>query len=159
MNQKILFNLLTIPTAIGAVIVPFFAVAIAAQAKELAQLDIPSVAAPSCDVAPPSSLHTSAFKVRRSILVASSSSLSGDNFSVDFSEAESDAAVQLFGCDCPACIRSLHQLQQNQSLSQKVLSGSGSSGSQGHCLASLQRRMSPQAIKNVLKTLETQKPQ
>ncbi len=30
---------------------------------------------------------------------------------VNFSEEESDGAVALFGCDCPACIRSLRQLR------------------------------------------------
>jgi hypothetical protein len=28
-----------------------------------------------------------------------------------FTEEESDRAIQLFGCDCPACINSLRQLQ------------------------------------------------
>ncbi|MBP5972357.1 hypothetical protein HW132_06330 [Brasilonema sp. CT11] len=31
--------------------------------------------------------------------------------SVAFTEEESDRAIQLFGCDCPACINSLRQLQ------------------------------------------------
>ena len=30
---------------------------------------------------------------------------------LDFSEEESDAAVALFGCDCPLCINSLRQLR------------------------------------------------
>jgi hypothetical protein len=30
---------------------------------------------------------------------------------IDFSEEESDGAVAIFGCDCPACIRSLRQLR------------------------------------------------
>ncbi len=30
---------------------------------------------------------------------------------VNFNEEESDAAAVLFGCDCPACIRSLRQLR------------------------------------------------
>jgi hypothetical protein len=30
---------------------------------------------------------------------------------VNFKEEESDAAAALFGCDCPACIRSLRQLR------------------------------------------------
>jgi hypothetical protein len=30
---------------------------------------------------------------------------------INFSDEESDAAAQLFGCDCPACIRSLRQLR------------------------------------------------
>ena len=30
---------------------------------------------------------------------------------VNFSDEESDAAIATFGCDCPACIRSLRQLR------------------------------------------------
>jgi hypothetical protein len=30
---------------------------------------------------------------------------------VNFNDEESDGAVALFGCDCPACIRSLRQLR------------------------------------------------
>jgi hypothetical protein len=30
---------------------------------------------------------------------------------VNFSDKESDDAVAMFGCDCPACIRSLRQLR------------------------------------------------
>jgi hypothetical protein len=30
---------------------------------------------------------------------------------VNFKEEESDAAAAMFGCDCPACIRSLRQLR------------------------------------------------
>ncbi|MEG4168946.1 MULTISPECIES: hypothetical protein [unclassified Microcoleus] len=30
---------------------------------------------------------------------------------LDFSEEESDAAVAMFGCDCPLCINSLRQLR------------------------------------------------
>jgi hypothetical protein len=30
---------------------------------------------------------------------------------INFSDEESDGAVAIFGCDCPACIRSLRQLR------------------------------------------------
>ena len=30
---------------------------------------------------------------------------------LDFTDEESDAAIAQFGCDCPACIRSLRQLR------------------------------------------------
>lgn len=30
---------------------------------------------------------------------------------VNFTDAESDGAIAIFGCDCPACIRSLRQLR------------------------------------------------
>ena len=29
----------------------------------------------------------------------------------EFTEAESDAAITLYGCDCPVCINALRQLQ------------------------------------------------
>jgi hypothetical protein len=156
MNQKILLNLLAIPTAVGAMLMPCLIVATAAQAAESSKVDVQNVTAQaSCDAPAPSTLHTSGFKQRRSILMASAGKISGDDFATDFSEAESDAAVQLFGCDCPACIRSLRQLQQNQSLSQKILGGGSN---QGHCLAYLQKKVSPQVVKNILKTLEGENP-
>ncbi len=156
MNQKILLSLLAIPTAVGAMLMPCLIVATAAQAAESSKVGVQNVTAQAfCDAPAPSTLHPSGFKQRRSILMASAGKISGDDFATDFSEAESDAAVQLFGCDCPACIRSLRQLQHNQSLSQKVL---GSGGNQGHCLAYLQRKVSPQTVKDVLKTLEREKP-
>jgi hypothetical protein len=30
---------------------------------------------------------------------------------IDFTDEESDAAVAMFGCDCPACIRSIKQVR------------------------------------------------
>ena len=156
MNQKILLSLLAIPTAVGAMLMPCLIAATAAQATESSKAGIQNITAQaSCDAPPSSNPHTSALTQRGSILVASAGKISGDDFATDFSEAESDAAVQLFGCDCPACIRSLRQLQQNQSLSQKVLGGGST---QGHCLAYLQKKVSPQAVKDVLKTLEGEKP-
>jgi hypothetical protein len=35
---------------------------------------------------------------------------------LDFTEEESDAAIQLFGCDCPYCLNSLRQLRGTGSL-------------------------------------------
>lgn len=36
--------------------------------------------------------------------------------SVEFTEEESDRAIQLFGCDCPACVNSLRQLRRSGNL-------------------------------------------
>jgi hypothetical protein len=150
MNRKILLNLLAVPATISATLAPLF-LATVANATDSIGMEQASCDAP---LPLPSNLKTSTLKPHRGILVASSGKISRDELGTDFTEAESDAAVQLFGCDCPACIRSLRQLQ-HQSLSQKVLSG----GSQGHCLAYLQKRVSPQAVKDVLKTLGTDKTQ
>ena len=72
---------------------------------------------------------------------------------MDFTAAESDAAVALFGCDCPPCINALRQLR-SQTLSQQVLLSS----SQGHCWNALQRQ-SPQETQDILQNLELQSPE
>ncbi|TVP63081.1 MAG: hypothetical protein EA342_18460 [Leptolyngbya sp. LCM1.Bin17] len=43
-----------------------------------------------------------------------------EDFDFGFSAAESDAAVALFGCDCPACLNALQQLR-NQPPAPQVL--------------------------------------
>ncbi|MBE9079662.1 hypothetical protein IQ241_20595 [Romeria aff. gracilis LEGE 07310] len=52
---------------------------------------------------------------------------SADAVSQNFSAAASDAAVMLFGCDCPACINALEQLRRPSLFAM----------SQGHCARSL----------------------
>ena len=69
---------------------------------------------------------------------------------MDFTAAESDAAVALMGCDCPACMRVLHQLQ-SQTFSQVLLSSN-----QGHCWNALRQRP-PQETQEVLRGLEVEK--
>jgi hypothetical protein len=80
------------------------------------------------------------------LLIASNSTLVPDEFSMDFSEAESDAAVALFGCDCPACMNVFKQLRR-QSLTPK---------GEGHCMNNLARRSSPEKVKEVLKALDAE---
>jgi hypothetical protein len=46
----------------------------------------------------------------RLIAKAQAEAKNPDTF-VNFTEEESDGAIALFGCDCPACIRSLRQLR------------------------------------------------
>jgi hypothetical protein len=48
----------------------------------------------------------------RSTLIAKAQAEAKDpDAFVNFSDEESDAAAAMFGCDCPACIRSLRQLR------------------------------------------------
>jgi hypothetical protein len=79
-------------------------------------------------------------------LIASSAEIFVDNPVLEFSEAESDAAVTLFGCDCPSCIRALRQLRSPSSLN----------SGQGHCWSALQRRVSQQELQEVLQTLDAE---
>lgn len=72
--------------------------------------------------------------------------------SMDFSAAESDAAVALFGCDCPSCIGALQLLR-----SQSLLDSYGGQGSgQGHCWTALKQRSSLQKVQEVLEGLEAE---
>jgi hypothetical protein len=150
MNRKNLLSLLTLSAAASPMLT-LLLIATKAEAVELKDIALSArnVAQASCDAPTPSNRQSSGFS-HRGILIASSSIQAGDDFDAGFSEAESDAAVALFGCDCPACLRSLKQLQR-QSLTSKV----SGSGSQGHCWTALQKRTSPQVIKEVLKTLES----
>jgi hypothetical protein len=156
MNCKNPLSLLAISAAASPMLV-LLLTATKAEAIEAIKITMSdssdSIAAQSsCDAPTHSNRQSSGFSHRdRSILIASAG-IAGDDFDPGFSEAESDAAVTLFGCDCPACLRSLKQLQR-QSLTSKI---SGSS-SQGHCWTALQKRTSPQVVKEVLKTLESQK--
>ncbi len=43
--------------------------------------------------------------------VAQSADSSSDPAVLQFTEEESDTAIALFGCDCPACLNSLRQLR------------------------------------------------
>jgi hypothetical protein len=140
MTCKSLFNLLTLPVAASLLAVPVMATtATAVESASLAE-------SASCDVPSTAPLHSTGLQQR--VLVASTAS-GGIADDADFSIAESDAAATLFGCDCPACIRALRQLQQ-QSLTQQV-----TENSKGHCLASLQRRqVSPQVLQETLKMLK-----
>ena len=67
-----------------------------------------------------------------------------ENSLLDFSAAESDAAVILLGCDCLSCINTIRQLR-NQSLLDRV---------QGHCWTALANRNSQQTIDQVLEAID-----
>ncbi len=50
--------------------------------------------------------------VAKAVLIAKAEAEARDpDAFVNFKEEESDAAAAMFGCDCPACIRSLRQLR------------------------------------------------
>jgi hypothetical protein len=147
MNHKILLSLLAIPAVAGSMLTTLLSATIAHASEAINPL-----AQASCDSPTPSNLRSSeSDRNRRTFLIASSAGIVGEDSVAEFSEAESDAAVTLFGCDCPACLRSLKQLQR-QTLTQKVVGTT-----KGHCWSSLQKRASPQVVQEVLKNLVDQK--
>ena len=48
---------------------------------------------------------------RSTLIARAQAEASNPDAFVNFSDEESDGAVAVFGCDCPACIRSLRQLR------------------------------------------------
>lgn len=49
--------------------------------------------------------------IKPELLAKANATASDPDGFVNFSDEESDGAIKLFGCDCPACIRSLRQLR------------------------------------------------
>jgi hypothetical protein len=145
MNQTIWLNILLTPTLISSVLVATWLTGRASAATSTLNSDLNSEA--SCDVLPrssqPSTAVSSIFHTEYERLVASAIAIPVEYPELDFTTAESDAAVTLFGCDCPACIGALRQLR-NQSLD----------AGQGHCWTVLQQRVSPEEVQEVLQNLD-----
>jgi hypothetical protein len=146
MNYKILLRLMAVPTVSSSLL----ASCLFAGNTSKAQAASSQLSEASCSVSQPSTLESpkiqSLLHQKPALLVASNSTVVPDEFSMDFSEAESDAAVALFGCDCPACMNVFKQIRR-QSLTPK---------GEGHCMTNLARRSSPEKIKAVLKNLDAE---
>lgn len=146
MNLRLILKLMTIPTLMGSVLA-FGILAQLASAADTGSLTTVLTSQSSCDSPSESELELSTVRHQtQGIAIASAGLASGETAILDFSEAESDAAAVLFGCDCPSCINALRQLR-----SQPLLDNGSSTG---HCLTSLQRRVSPQRMQEVLRNLE-----
>lgn len=144
MNLRIALKFMTLPTILGSLL------ALAIDIERVSAVDssdavISTLSPAACDSPPKGELKSSSTQhIGQGIHVASTSLSSGETAIFSFSEAESDAAAVLFGCDCPSCINALRQLR-NQSLLNNP---------NGHCWTSLQRRVSPQRTQEVLQNLE-----
>ncbi|MEB3191583.1 MAG: hypothetical protein VKL42_14680 [Snowella sp.] len=138
MNSKFLFNLQSLPI-LASSLLPVLLIANSAAAKEL------SPSPQSCDLKPTQLQSSRPHNLNRGILVASAQ----DDAWLDFSAAESDAAVNLFGCDCPSCIQALGQLRSKPT----------ATAGQGHCWTNLTKQNSPQQIQQVLQSLDQVDPQ
>lgn len=146
MNHPILLTWVAGPTLIGSLLNLLLmsgqAAAIVASASKPTSCSVP--------VQPEINVSETQPDLQGEVIAAAAATESpiDENSLMDFTAAESDAAVALFGCDCPPCIRSLRQLQ-SQTFSQVLLSSN-----QGHCWNALQRRVSPQEAQDVLQRLE-----
>ncbi|MGA9378925.1 MAG: hypothetical protein WBV73_09165 [Phormidium sp.] len=111
--SRIFLVLLTRPTLLGSILSLFVTIN-PAQAAEIATQTTQS----SNDSVCVRSVHTNQLVcVKRvpqpSVTEAQTNAQPGDDNTpmLDFTDEESDSAIALFGCDCPACVRSLRQLR------------------------------------------------
>ena len=147
MNLRFALRLITIPTLVGLLFTLEIMTDRASAVGVTNSTSLISTQA-SCDLPLDPDLKSSVLQHRiQGIAIASADFIADENPLLNFTEAESDAAAVLFGCDCPACINTLRQLK-SQSLLETV------NGEKGHCWTSLQRRVSPQTVQEVLKNLE-----
>jgi hypothetical protein len=146
MNYKILLKFVAVPAISGS----FLASCLLAGQTSKVQAASSPLSQASCSLLPASELESpniqSLLHRKSSLLIASAagSNVVQDEFSVDFSEAESDAAVALFGCDCPACMNVLSQLRRE----------ARNPKGEGHCMTNLARRVTPEKAQEILKNLE-----
>lgn len=149
MNHRLVLNLIAIPTLASSLLTLLIMPSRAATNSMMKSsvTGISSLTQVSCDAPGDSNVSLSVTgHTLAGIWVASAGELSGEDLVPNFSAAESDAAVTLFGCDCLPCINALRLLRSN-------ISGNNS---QGHCWASLERRVSPQKLREVLQQLEVE---
>ncbi len=151
MQYKMLLSLATIlPLATSMLTIALFANRASATeamgANIIANASTAATSQVSCDVPTTSKLQSSRIhNLNKGILIASTD-IGGDDSILDFSAAESDAAVTLFGCDCGSCINALRQLRSHTLLNNP----------QGHCWASLEERVSSKQVQEVLQTLDAE---
>lgn len=147
MNHRFLLSLVAIPTLASSMLMVSWMTGLASASESVRAKDSVS-AQTSCDISVDSQLKSSGTKLhqRNVKLIATSAGIPIDVPQADFTTAESDAAVTLFGCDCPSCIGALRQVR-NQSLL---------NGGKGHCWTALQQRVSPEELQGVLETLEAE---
>ncbi|MGA7934639.1 MAG: hypothetical protein WCA35_13920 [Kovacikia sp.] len=146
MNLHLALKLMTIPTLMGSVLTLGI---LTEKATAVGISDAPTLvnSQVACELPSNRELQLSSLgHPIQAVKFASADTSPRETELLNFSEAESDAAAILFGCDCPACLNSLRQLRKQPLFN----NGNG----RGHCWTSLQRRVSPQKVQEVLQDLE-----
>jgi hypothetical protein len=107
--KRFLLLFLSAPTVLS-VVLPFFTATVPAMAAQPPGQDKFCVTAHGRFVCVKSAQLASNDPKLALIAKAQAEAKNPDAF-VNFSDKESDDAAAIFGCDCPACIRSLRQLR------------------------------------------------
>ncbi|MEG3858040.1 hypothetical protein [Microcoleus sp. herbarium12] len=111
--NRLLLTLLVSPTLFGSVM----SLGAIAQTQSIGETPGKSADAPTC-VRSPHTQRLSCVRLPAKTAAANPKQTIGSKSPdgqpvamMDFTEEESDAAVALFGCDCPVCMNSLRQLR------------------------------------------------
>jgi hypothetical protein len=104
--KKLLLTLLSMPTMIGAMAPVLLhspkAMAVELPSQKLGELCLKEHGKLYC---------VRQTKVDRTKVQAGRTIAKTPDMGVNFTDEESDAAIAMFGCDCPACIRSIKQIR------------------------------------------------
>jgi hypothetical protein len=110
--KRFLLLFLSAPTVLSAILpVVSAAPATAAETKKPAAQDKFCVNTHGKLVCVKSAQLASNSPTRATLIAKAEAEARDPDAFVNFSNEESDAAAAMFGCDCPACIRSLRQLR------------------------------------------------
>jgi hypothetical protein len=110
--KRFLLLFLSAPTVLSAILpVVTAAPATAAEAKKPAVQDKFCVNAHARLVCVKSAQLARNTPAKSTLIAKAQAEARDPDAFVNFSNEESDAAAAMFGCDCPACIRSLRQLR------------------------------------------------
>ncbi|MGF1515825.1 MAG: hypothetical protein ACFB5Z_19290 [Elainellaceae cyanobacterium] len=135
MSTRFLITLLCLPTLLGTL-----SFSLAASASETQPPHRPTKHA-----ARPTSATTScSIRDEKAAASGAAQKSGGDVMTLDFSAAASDAAVLLFGCDCPSCINALEQLRRPSLLA----------AAEGHCRQSISEAQDSDQVDDVLEAVD-----
>jgi hypothetical protein len=149
MNQRILLRLFAVPTLVSSVLAMSLMTGLASASETIKNSTKNSA---SCDAPTQELLKASGISLHKGntrLIASSAIPLEGISIDVpgaDFTEAESDAAVTLFGCDCSSCMAALQRMRAQAALST----------GEGHCWTAMQQRVSPEEARSILQALEDQ---
>jgi hypothetical protein len=121
MNKKFLLNLLSSPAVFSSML-SMVMMTNPAHAVQRSTPVIYTADGKVCVNSPHGSYPTPLVCIRRTnttntvaskstVAIASSQVATNDPAKLEFSEEESSAAINLFGCDCPACVSALRNLR------------------------------------------------
>jgi hypothetical protein len=108
--KRFLLLFLSAPTVLSAIL-PIVATAAPALAAEKTGTEAKFCVSTHARLVCVKSAQLASNTPKSSLIARAEAQAKNPDAFINFNEEESDAAAAMFGCDCPACIRSLRQLR------------------------------------------------